>query len=75
MQQLSQAKKDKEAVVLLLMAQQYLPDHKMVMDKAMLERRKATLKEKISIFAVNPRPIGGEKSPRNVCKVEFVRRG
>lgn len=48
MQQLSQAKKEKDVVALLLMAQQYLPDHEMVIDEGMLERLQATLKEKIS---------------------------
>ncbi|WP_231565520.1 J domain-containing protein [Vibrio hyugaensis] len=47
MQQLSQAKKDKDVVALLLMAQQYLPDHEMIMDSDMIERLQATLEEKI----------------------------
>lgn len=47
MQQLSQAKKDKDVVALLLMAQQYLPDHEMIMDSDMIERLQATLKEKL----------------------------
>ena len=47
MQQLSQAKKDKDVIALLLMAQQYLPDHEMVINEDMVERLKETLKEKI----------------------------
>ena len=47
MQQLSQAKKEKDVVALLLMAQQYLPDHEMVMERDMIERLQATLNEKI----------------------------
>jgi curved DNA-binding protein CbpA len=47
MQQLSQTKKEKDVIALLLMAQQYLPNHEMVMDKDMIERLQATLKEKI----------------------------
>ncbi len=47
MQQLSQAKKDKDVVTLLLMAQQYLPDHEIIMDRDMIERLQATLEEKI----------------------------
>ncbi|MCG9657950.1 J domain-containing protein [Vibrio mediterranei] len=47
MQQLSQAKKDKDVVALLLMAQQYLPNHEMIMDSTMIERLQATLEEKI----------------------------
>ena len=47
MQQLSQAKKDKDVVALLLMAQQYLPDHEMVMDSNMIERLQMALEEKI----------------------------
>lgn len=38
MQQLSQTKKEKDVIALLLMAQQYLPNHEMVMDKDMIER-------------------------------------
>lgn len=48
MQQLSQAKKDKDVVALLLMAQQYLPEHEMVLDVQLLARLEATLKEKIA---------------------------
>ena len=47
MQQLSQAKKDKDVVALLFMAQQYLPNHEMIMDNDMIERLQATLEEKI----------------------------
>ncbi|XNJ86500.1 J domain-containing protein [Vibrio cyclitrophicus] len=47
MQQLSQAKKDKDVVALFMLAQQYLPDHEMVMDEDMLERLKMTLMKKI----------------------------
>ena len=47
MQQLSQAKKEKDVVALLLMAQQYLPEHEMVMDDQLLARLEATLKEKV----------------------------
>ncbi len=47
MQQLSQAKKDKDVVALLLMAQQHLPNHEMIMDSEMIERLQATLEEKI----------------------------
>lgn len=47
MQQLSQAKKDKDVVALLLMAQQYLPDHEMIMDSDMIERLQTTLEEKL----------------------------
>ena len=47
MQQLSQAKKDKDVVALFMLAQQHLPDHEMVMDEDMLERLKMTLTEKI----------------------------
>lgn len=47
MQQLSQAKKDKDVVALFMLAQQYLPEHEMVMDDDMLERLKMTLTEKI----------------------------
>nr|WP_241911017.1 J domain-containing protein [Vibrio splendidus] len=47
MQQLSQAKKDKDVVALFMLAQQYLPEHEMVMDEGMLERLKMTLTEKI----------------------------
>lgn len=47
MQQLSQAKKDKDVVALLLMAQQYLPDHEIIMDRDMIGRLQATLEEKI----------------------------
>lgn len=62
MQQLSQAKKDKDVVALLLMAQQYLPDHEMVMDEGMLERLHATLKEKISQLNMEYRELreGGD---------------
>jgi hypothetical protein len=48
MQQLSQAKKEKDVVALLLMAQQYLPDHEMVMDDQLLAHLEATLKEKVA---------------------------
>ncbi|MEZ9718586.1 J domain-containing protein [Vibrio cyclitrophicus] len=47
MQQLSQAKKDKDVVALFMLAQQHLPDHEMVMDEGMLERLTMTLTEKI----------------------------
>lgn len=47
MQQLSQAKKDKDVVALFMLAQQHLPEHEMVMDDGMLERLKMTLTEKI----------------------------
>ncbi|WP_016766846.1 J domain-containing protein, partial [Vibrio cyclitrophicus] len=47
MQQLSQAKKDKDVVALFILAQQHLPEHEMVMDEGMLERLKMTLTEKI----------------------------
>lgn len=47
MQQLSQAKKDKDVVALFMLAQQHLPEHEMVMDEGMLERLKMTLTEKI----------------------------
>ncbi|HHC7130265.1 TPA: J domain-containing protein [Vibrio parahaemolyticus] len=47
MQQLSQAKKDKDVVALLLMAQQYLPEHEMIMDNDMIKRLQATIEEKI----------------------------
>ena len=47
MQQLSQAKKDKDVVALFMLAQQYLPDHEMVMNEDMLEGLKMTLTEKI----------------------------
>lgn len=50
MQQLSQAKKEKDVVALLLMAQQYLPDHEMVMDEKLLVRLEATLKEKVALL-------------------------
>lgn len=50
MQQLSQAKKEKDVVALLLMAQQYLPDHEMVMDDKLLARLEATLKEKVALL-------------------------
>lgn len=52
MQQLSQAKKDKDVVALLLLAQQYLPDHEMVMDDDLLERLEITLKEKLSQLSI-----------------------
>lgn len=48
MQQLSQAKKEKDVVALLLMAQQYLPEHEMVVDDQLLARLEATLKEKVA---------------------------
>ena len=47
MQQVSQAKKDKDVVVLFMLAQQHLPDHEMVMDEDMLERLTMTLTKKI----------------------------
>ncbi|MDV7104588.1 J domain-containing protein [Vibrio sp. TH_r3] len=47
MQQLSQAKKDKDVVALFMLAQQHLPEHEMVIDDGMLERLKVTLTEKI----------------------------
>ena len=47
MQQLSQAKKEKDVITLLLMAQRYLPDHEFIMDNDMIEHLKATLEEKI----------------------------
>ncbi|MEZ8376626.1 J domain-containing protein [Vibrio cyclitrophicus] len=47
MQQLSQAKKDKDVVALFMLAQQHLPEHEMVMDEDMLERLTMTLIEKI----------------------------
>ncbi|MCY9826474.1 J domain-containing protein [Vibrio chagasii] len=53
MQQLSQAKKDKDVVALLILAQQHLPEHEMVMDEGMLERLKMTLTEKIEQLNVD----------------------
>ena len=47
MQQVSQAKKDKDVVVLFMLAQQHLPDHEMVMDEDVLERLTMTLTKKI----------------------------
>ncbi|MGV2840221.1 hypothetical protein [Vibrio cyclitrophicus] len=47
MQQLSQAKKDKDVVALFMLAQQHLPDHEMVMDEDMLKRLTMTLTKKI----------------------------
>ncbi|XNS85186.1 DnaJ domain-containing protein [Vibrio cyclitrophicus] len=47
MQQMSQAKKDKDVVALFMLAQQHLPDHEMVMDEGMLERLTMTLTKKI----------------------------
>ncbi len=48
MQQLSQAKKNKDPIALLLMAQQYLPDHEIALDDNMLKQLSVTLKEKIT---------------------------
>ena len=45
MQQLSQAKKDKDAVALFILAQQHLPEHVMVMDEDKLERLTMTMTE------------------------------
>lgn len=45
MQQLSQAKKDKDEVALFILAQQHLLQNKMVMDEDMLER--LTMTEKL----------------------------
>ena len=50
MQQLSQAKKDKDVVALFMLAQQHLPEHEMVMDEDMLERLTMTLIEKIGLL-------------------------
>lgn len=47
MQQLLQAKKNKDVVALFILAQQHLPEHVMVMDEDILERLKMTLTEKI----------------------------
>lgn len=57
MQQLSQAKKDKDVVALLLMAQQYLPDHEMVMNSDMIERLQSTLEEKIRLLNMEYREL------------------
>lgn len=48
MQQLSQAKKNKDPIALLLMAQQYLPDHEIALNDKMLKQLSITLKEKIT---------------------------
>ncbi|MEZ8704006.1 hypothetical protein [Vibrio cyclitrophicus] len=47
MQQLSQAKKDKDVAALFILAQQHLPDHEMVMDEGILEPLTMALTEKI----------------------------
>jgi hypothetical protein len=48
MQQLSQAKKDKDALALLMMAQEHLPEYKLKVDGAMIKRVEAALHAKIA---------------------------
>ena len=50
MQQLSQAKKDKDVVALFILAQQHLLQNKMVIDEDMLERltKNCAIKQRIS---------------------------
>lgn len=48
MQQLSQAKKEKDTFAMLLMAQQWLPDFEMNLDDAAINSLEATLKTKVA---------------------------
>ena len=50
MQLLSQAKKDKDALSLLMMAQEHLPEYKLTADDDMLKRIEATLHSKIALL-------------------------
>ncbi|MCL1083559.1 J domain-containing protein [Shewanella psychromarinicola] len=47
MQLLSQAKKDKDALALLMMAQEHLPEYKLIADEDMIKRVEAALYSKI----------------------------
>lgn len=48
MQQLSQAKKDKDPVSLILLAQQFLPEYEMMLDKEMIQQLQRTLEDKLA---------------------------
>lgn len=48
MQQLSQAKKNKDPLGLLLLAQQYLPEHKLALDNGKIKQLELALKGKIT---------------------------
>jgi hypothetical protein len=48
MQKLSQAKKDKDPLAMLLLAQEYLPDHEITVDDAMLKRLESALRANIA---------------------------
>ncbi|WP_037330318.1 J domain-containing protein [Salinivibrio socompensis] len=48
MQQLSQAKKDKDPLALLLLAQRFLPDHELALDNDMLRHLEVSLKAKVT---------------------------
>ncbi|QXN23775.1 molecular chaperone DnaJ [Shewanella putrefaciens] len=50
MQQLSQAKKSKDAVALLMLALEYLPEYKLEADADMIKRIEAALQVKISLL-------------------------
>ncbi|MBO1895797.1 hypothetical protein HNW13_008415 [Shewanella sp. BF02_Schw] len=50
MQHLSQAKKDKDALALLMMAQEYLPEYKLIADEDMIKRVEAALYSKIALL-------------------------
>lgn len=50
MQQLSQAKKDKDAVALLMLALEYLPEYKLEADADMIKRIEAALQVKIGLL-------------------------
>ncbi|WP_351000752.1 J domain-containing protein [Shewanella sp. TB7-MNA-CIBAN-0143] len=50
MQLLSQAKKDKDALALLMMAQEHLPEYKLIADEDMIKRVEAALYSKIALL-------------------------
>ncbi|WP_051416065.1 J domain-containing protein [Salinivibrio socompensis] len=47
MQQLSQAKKEKDPLALLLLAQRFLPDHELALDNDMLRHLEKSLKDRV----------------------------
>ncbi|MFO6424586.1 molecular chaperone DnaJ [Motilimonas sp. KMU-193] len=50
MQQLSQAKKAKDPLALLLLAQQHLPEHNLELDSKLIKQLEAALRNKISLL-------------------------
>ncbi|WP_254693718.1 J domain-containing protein [Shewanella sp. MEBiC00475] len=50
MQQLSQAKKDKDALALMMMAQEHLPEYKLIADGDMMKRIEAALRGKLALL-------------------------